>query len=72
MNPQILSYINLALQIIPILVSAGREVGGLVDTLKIVLNGNAVPTDAQWDQLDQEMSAAMTVLIASAKAPPAA
>lgn len=68
MNPNVLAYINAALQLVPVLVQTGANVVAYIEKLKADLDGFAAsggePTAAQWQTQNTAMMAALTGLMA--------
>ena len=70
MPAAVLSYITLALQFIPVLISAGTSVDAWVTQLIADIKGfssnpNGEPTAAQWAAMNAQMMAALTALQAA-------
>lgn len=50
----ILAYLTAALQLVPLLISAGRDIGAFATEVYDVVTQNSAPTDAQWLALHQK------------------
>lgn len=47
-----LALVNELLPLIPVLISAGQNVAGLIDKIKGVQSASGAPTDAQWTDIN--------------------
>lgn len=57
----------MGLQILPMLISAGQDVAGLIANLRAALNQKTDPTPEQWASLDNQMSVALAALDKASK-----
>lgn len=67
MSPAVLGYLNTALSVLPLLITAGQDVTAWINDLRSTVNSGKDPTPDQWTALDARMQSALQALSDASK-----